>query len=54
MEWVQHGLGLPQYAEVFRENMITAADFPLLVNDEGSILEDELLVVSCASSNPIV
>lgn len=46
-EWVQHGLGLPQYAEAFRENMITAADFPLLVDEECKIFENELQVHQC-------
>lgn len=33
-EWVSYGVGLPQYADAFRQNAVTVMDFPLLVNDE--------------------
>lgn len=51
-EWVQHGLGLPQYAEAFKKNAITAADFPLLIENEGHVLEEELHV--CRALCPIL
>uniref|UniRef100_A0A061SCX3 Calmodulin n=2 Tax=Tetraselmis sp. GSL018 TaxID=582737 RepID=A0A061SCX3_9CHLO len=46
-DWVSHGLLLPQYAEAFRRNGITALDFPLLVGASGArILEEDLEVAS--------
>eukprot|EP00210_Caulerpa_lentillifera_P005334 g5097.t1 len=53
-EWVHHGLGLPQYAQAFKQNMITADDFPLLVNDDGVILENELKILSKLHRNQII
>lgn len=45
VEWVAHGLNLPQYAAAFKRNAITALDFPLLVAD-GATLQQELGVAS--------
>ena len=33
--WVRYGLGLPQYAERFAANAITALDFTALIADDG-------------------
>jgi len=41
-DWVIHGLGLPMYAAAFEQHSICALDFPLLVNDGGLLLEQEL------------
>ena len=46
MEWVAHGLNLPQHAAAFKRNAITALDFPLLVADGGATLQQELGVAS--------
>ena len=46
VEWVAHGLNLPQYAAAFKRNAITALDFPLLVADGGATLQQELGVAS--------
>ncbi|CAG9466135.1 unnamed protein product [Pedinophyceae sp. YPF-701] len=45
-EWVRHGLGLPQYAKAFLDNAVTARDFPILVNDGGRTLKEDLGVES--------
>ncbi|KAK3238264.1 hypothetical protein CYMTET_51708, partial [Cymbomonas tetramitiformis] len=42
--WIKHGLQLPQYAEAFRANAVTAFDFPMLVRTDA--LEVELGVAS--------
>lgn len=44
--WVRFGLSLPQYADAFSDNAVTALDFPLLVADHGAVLRDELGVKS--------
>ena len=44
--WVQFGLSLPQYSDVFSDNAVTALDFPLLVADHGAVLRDELGITS--------
>lgn len=46
VDWVVHGLGLPQYALAFRRNAVTALDFPLLVDDGGATLRSDLGVTS--------
>jgi len=41
VDWVTHGLQLPQYAEAFRQNAINGMDFPALIeNDSEALLED--------------
>ncbi|KAG0593335.1 hypothetical protein KC19_1G322100 [Ceratodon purpureus] len=41
VDWVTHGLQLPQYAEAFRRNAINGMDFPALIeNDSEALLED--------------
>ncbi|KXZ44899.1 hypothetical protein GPECTOR_61g852 [Gonium pectorale] len=45
-DWVRHGLGLPQYAEAFRNHSITALDFPMLIESDGRVLAEELGVIS--------
>jgi len=44
--WVRFGLSLPQYADAFSDNAVTALDFPVLVADHGAVLRDELGVKS--------
>jgi hypothetical protein len=44
--WVRFGLSLPQHADAFSDNAVTALDFPLLVADHGAVLRDELGVKS--------
>lgn len=46
MDWVEHGLGLPQYAPAFKRNAVTALDFPLLLSDGGATLASDLGVSS--------
>ena len=46
MDWVEHGLGLPQYAPAFKRNAVTALDFPLLLSDGGATLAADLGVTS--------
>jgi hypothetical protein len=43
--WVQYGLGLPQYRDAFFNNAVTVLDFPLLLEQEA-LLEQELGVRS--------
>eukprot|EP00884_Botryococcus_braunii_P022435 jgi/Botrbrau1/8876/Bobra.50_2s0031.2 len=45
-EWIKHGLGLPQYVDNFRANAITSLDFPILVNDGGETLRNDLGISS--------
>lgn len=41
VDWVTHGLQLPQYAEAFRQNAINGMDFPALIeNDSEALVED--------------
>lgn len=40
VDWVAHGLQLPQYADVFRNHSITAVDLPHLVRDGGATLQE--------------
>ncbi|XP_024374731.1 uncharacterized protein [Physcomitrium patens] len=41
VDWVTHGLELPQYAEAFRQNAINGMDFPALIeNDSEALIED--------------
>ena len=41
VDWVTHGLQLPQYAEAFRQNAVNGMDFPALIeNDSEALLED--------------
>jgi len=44
--WVQFGLSLPQYAEAFSQNAITALDFPFLLADHGATLKEDLGIKS--------
>ena len=46
VDWITHGLGLPQHAAAFKANAITALDFPLLVSDGGATLQQDLGVAS--------
>ncbi|KAL4443446.1 hypothetical protein ABPG75_011183 [Micractinium tetrahymenae] len=46
VDWVAHGLGLPQYARAFKQNAITALDFPFLLADGGAALAADLGVTS--------
>lgn len=46
VDWVEHGLGLPQYAAAFKRNAVTALDFPLLAGDGGATLAADLGVAS--------
>ncbi|PRW56551.1 type III [Chlorella sorokiniana] len=46
VDWVEHGLGLPQYAAAFKRNAVTALDFPLLLSDGGATLAADLGVTS--------
>lgn len=46
VEWVAHGLNLPQYAHAFKQNAITALDFPFLLSDGGAALAADLGVSS--------
>lgn len=45
-DWVQHAVGLAQYAEAFRANAISPLDFPLLIQNGGALLAAELGVAS--------
>ncbi|CAL5222738.1 g5145 [Coccomyxa viridis] len=45
-EWVADAIGLPQYVPVFKDNLITVLDFPLLVNDGGASLKSDLGITS--------
>lgn len=40
VDWVTHGLQLPQYADAFRNHSITAVDLPHLVRDGGATLQE--------------
>ncbi|WIA19292.1 hypothetical protein OEZ85_003927 [Tetradesmus obliquus] len=53
-EWITHSLGLPMYAEAFRDNAITVHDFPMLVSNGGQLLQAELLVVSLLHRQKII
>ncbi|CAK9217792.1 unnamed protein product [Sphagnum jensenii] len=46
VDWVIHGLQLPQYAEAFRQNAIMGLDFPALIENESRALGEELGVNS--------
>jgi hypothetical protein len=46
VDWVMHGLQLPQYAEAFRQNAIMGLDFPALIENESRALGEELGVNS--------
>ncbi len=46
VDWVTHGLQLPQYAEAFRQNAIMGLDFPALIENESRALAEELGVQS--------
>lgn len=50
-DWVQHGLGLPQYAEQFRAHAVTPLDFPILIADGGRVLSTEFQV--CKHGTPL-
>lgn len=43
--WVQYGLGLPQYRDNFVLNAVTVLDFPLLL-EQQQLLEEELGITS--------
>lgn len=53
VDWVVHGLNLPQYAEHVRNSAITALDFPLLVSND-SILQDELGLKSAIHKSQVL
>lgn len=42
VDWVTHGLQLPQYAEAFRQNAINGMDFPTLIENDSRALVEEL------------
>ena len=44
--WIAYGVQLPAYESAFHDNDITGADFPMLINDDGEVLETELGVRS--------
>lgn len=46
VDWVTHGLELPQYAEAFRQNAINGMDFPALIEDDGVALLEDLGIKS--------
>eukprot|EP01018_Ginkgo_biloba_P032489 Gb_01581 [translate_table: standard] len=46
VDWVTHGLQLPQYAQAFRRNAVNGLDFPALIEDYSCTLSDELGVHS--------
>lgn len=43
--WVQYGLGLPQYRDNFIRNAVTVMDFPLFL-EQQQLLEEELQITS--------
>lgn len=53
VDWVVHGLNLPQYEEHVRNSAITALDFPLLVSND-SILGEELGVKSAIHKSQVL
>lgn len=46
VDWIIHGLQLPQYAHAFRENAVNGLDFPALVEDQSQTLLYDLQVQS--------
>ncbi|KAJ7551972.1 hypothetical protein O6H91_06G036800 [Diphasiastrum complanatum] len=46
VEWIKHGLELPQYAEAFKNNSINGLDFPSLIENGSWTLATELGVSS--------
>lgn len=46
VDWIVHGLELPQYAQAFRENAVNGLDFPALVEDYSQTLLYDLQVQS--------
>jgi len=46
VDWVIHGLQLPQYAQAFRENAVNGLDFPALIEDHSQTLLYDLQVQS--------
>lgn len=46
VDWIIHGLQLPQYAHAFRENAVNGLDFPALVEDDSQTLLYDLQVQS--------
>lgn len=53
-DWVRHGLGLPQYAEAFRQHAVSALDFPTLLHDNARVLEEEFGVTSPFQKSKVV
>jgi hypothetical protein len=44
--WVRHGLLFPRYADAFRDNAVTALDFPALIADDARALREDLGISS--------
>jgi hypothetical protein len=44
--WVRHGLSFPRYADAFRDNAVTALDFPALIADDAKALREDLGISS--------
>lgn len=51
--WVQYGLGLPQYQETFLRNAVTVLDFPLFL-EHHELLEQELKITSVLHQRQIL
>lgn len=51
--WVQYGLGLPQYRDNFVRNAVTVLDFPLLL-EQKQLLEQELQITSVLHQRQIL
>lgn len=51
--WVQYGLGLPQYRDSFIQNAVTVLDFPLFL-EQQQLLEQELKITSVLHQRQIL
>lgn len=51
--WVQYGLGLPQYRENFIQNAVTVLDFPLFL-EQRQLLEQDLHITSMLHQRQIL
>lgn len=54
VDWVKHGLQLPQYALSFEHNAIAWDDFILIIRDSDQILEDDLKIFSKLHKRKII
>ena len=52
--WIEHAALLPQFADNFKRNAISGYDLPMLIENDGAMLEKELGISSVLNRKQII